>query len=110
MRHEHKQQSKQNAKRARVALQAVASEYKAVKLAFVGGTISKDSMAKAHAAAAQKVANIREQFKVRQDQIDAIRENAIARTITMENIVDSDQIKGEAYFSEKAAEIKERYG
>lgn len=110
VRHDRQKQSQQNTQRTRAALQVVADEYKAIKLSFVSGTISKDTMTKAHQLAAQKVANIRENWKDRQAQIDAIYENAIARTITMENIVDSDQAKGEAYFNEKAEEIKARYG
>lgn len=61
-----------------------------MKLSFVSGDISKDAMGKAHADAAVEVATIRQQWQVRQGQIDAFFENAVARTITMETFVDQD--------------------
>lgn len=81
-----------------------------MKLSFVSGDISKDVMAKSHATAAAEVATIRQQWQVRQGQIDAYFENAVARTITMENFVDQDQAKVDKYFYDKAGELKARYG
>lgn len=110
VRHLRKQRSKENRIRARVALSIVAKEYKAVKMAFVSGSISKEAMAKAHNASAGSVSSIRNQWRQRQQQIDAFYENAIARTITMENFVDQDQQKVDQYFIDRAADLKTRYG
>ena len=66
VRHVRKERTKQNRVRARIALQIVADEYKKVKMAFVSGQISKETMAAAHTGAAQKVSGIRMQWKVRQ--------------------------------------------
>lgn len=109
VRHVRKERTKQNRTRARIALQEVADEYKKVKLSFISGLISKETMAKAHTQAAQKVAGIREQWRVRQTQIDKFYENAVSRTITMETFVDQDQTNMEQYFNDKAAAIKKQY-
>lgn len=110
VRHIRKERTKQNRIRARIALQVVADEYKKVKMAFVSGSISKEAMAKGHTQAAGKVASIREQWRIRQGQIDAFYENAVARTITMENFVDQDQAKVDQYYLDKASDLKKRYG
>lgn len=110
VRHVRKERTKQNRVRARIALQVTADQYKQVKMAFVSGSIAKETMAKAHVQAAQQVAAIRGQWKTRQNQIDSFYENAVARTITMENFVDSDQSKVDQYFQDKANELKQRYG
>ena len=82
-----KNRSEQNRMRARIALQVVADEYKKVKLAFVNGSISKEAMQKAHVSATSQVASIRQQWKAREAQIDAFYENAVARSMTMDNFV-----------------------
>jgi hypothetical protein len=65
VRHNRSVRTKENRMRAKIALSAVAYKYKQVKLQFVSGSISKETMAKAHGFAARQVATIREQFGIR---------------------------------------------
>jgi hypothetical protein len=67
-------------------------------------------MAKAHKQASNHVATIRAQWRKRQENIDSFYSNAVSRTFTMENFVDSDQSQINKYFQDKADALKQRYG
>jgi len=95
VRHLRKNKSKQNNARAKYALKALAADYKEVKLAFVSGQVSKMTMEQAHAEAAQGVQAVRESWKKAQAEIDNYYENAVARTMTMENFVEQDSAKAD---------------
>ena len=67
-------------------------------------------MAKAHEFAARQVATIREQFRLRQDQINEDLGLILERARTMENFVAADLQRNEDRFQVRSAELSELYG
>lgn len=65
-----KQAMKHNRTRAKIALAAIANKYKQFKMQYVNDNLTQAAMDSAKNYAAEKVASVRNEFTVRQKQIN----------------------------------------